>query len=92
MGPKVLKKINAKLKFFHRKMRHLTPAFIRLLRNARIQPHFDYGCISWFSLFYKNFKNDFQKAQSKYTRFCLNLLLRSRINPSHIMKINWLLA
>ena len=37
---KVLRKINAKLKFLYRKSINLTPAFRRLLGNALTQPHF----------------------------------------------------
>ena len=50
MASKVLKKINAKLKFLYRQSRFLTPAYRRLLCNALIQPHFDYDCSSWFPL------------------------------------------
>ena len=50
MASKLLKKINAKLKFLYLQSRYLTPAYKRLLCNALIQPHFDYGCPSWFSL------------------------------------------
>ena len=55
-----------------------------------IQPHFDYGSSSWFHLLNKNLKLEFQKAQNKCIRFCLNLPPRSHINPSHFRKINWL--
>ena len=41
LASKVLRKINAKLKFLYRKSINLTPAFRRLLGNALIQPHFD---------------------------------------------------
>ena len=50
MASKVLKKINAKLKFLYRQSRYLTPAYRRLLCNALIQSHFHYGCSSWFRL------------------------------------------
>ena len=43
MASKVLKNINAKLKFLYPQNRYLTPAYRRLLCNALIQPHFDYG-------------------------------------------------
>ena len=38
---KLLKKINAKLKFPYRQSRDLTPACKTLLCNALIEPHFD---------------------------------------------------
>ena len=92
MDSKVLKKINAKLKFLYRQSRYLTPAFRRLLCNALIQPHFVYGCSSWFPLLKENLKLKLQKARNKCIRFSLNLPPRSLINPSHFRKINWLLV
>ena len=41
MASKVLKEINAKLKFLCQQSRSLNPAHNRLLCNALIQPHFD---------------------------------------------------
>ena len=46
MARRVLKKINGKLNFLYRQSIFLTPACKRLLCNALIQPHFDYGCTS----------------------------------------------
>ena len=40
----IINKINNKLKFLYWKSRFLTPTLRRLLRNALIQPHFDYTC------------------------------------------------
>ena len=90
MVSKVLKKINAKLKFLYCQSRYLTPVYKRLLCNALIQPHFDYGWSSWFPLLKKDLKLKLQKAQNKCIRFYLNLPPRSRINPFHFRKINWL--
>ena len=72
--------------------RYLTPAYKRLLCNALIQPHFDYGCSSWFLLLKKKLKLNLQKAQNKCILFCLNLPLGSHIDLSHFRKINWLPA
>ena len=55
-----------------------------------IQPHFDYGCSSWFALLKKKLKLKLKKAQNKCVCFCLNFLPRSHINPSHFRKTNWL--
>ena len=44
MANKVISKVNARLKFLHRKNKYLTPNLRRLLCNALIQPHFDYAC------------------------------------------------
>ena len=92
MDSKVLKNINARLKFLYCQNRYLTPSYIRLLCNALIQPHFDYGCSSWFPLLKKNLKLKLQKAQNKCIRFCLNLPPRSQTDPLHFRKISWLPA
>ena len=62
----------------------------RLLCNALIQPHFDYGCTSWYPLLSKALKTKLQIAQNKCIRFCLELPPRGHISPSHFRKINWL--
>ena len=90
MPSKVLKKINAKLKFLYRQSRYITSAYRGLLCNALIQPHFDYGCSTWFPLLKKNLKVKPQKAQNKCIRFGLNIPPRPHIDPSHFRKINWL--
>ena len=87
LASKVLRKINAKLKFLYQKSIYLIPAFRRLLCNALIQSHFDCGCFSWFPLLKKNLKIKLEKAQNKYIRFCLNLPSRFRIDPLHFRKI-----
>ena len=48
MANKVISKVNARLKFLHRKNKYLTPNLRRLLCNALIQPHFDYACSAWY--------------------------------------------
>ena len=83
---KVLRKINAKLKFFFWE-NILIPAFRRVLCNALIQEHFDRGCSSWFPLLNKNLRIKLQNAQNKSIRFCLNLPPRSPIDPLHFRKI-----
>ena len=90
MASKVLKNINAKLKFLHCLNRYLTLVYRRLLCNALIQPCFDYGCSSWFPLLKKNLKLKHQKDQNKCTHICLNLPLKSHIDPSQFRKINCL--
>ena len=62
----------------------------RLLRNALIQPHFDYGCTSWYPILRKALKTKLQIAQNKCIHFCLELPPRGDISPSHFRKINWL--
>ena len=70
--------------------RYLTSAYRRLLCKALIQPHFEYGCFSWFPLLIKFLKLRLQKAPNKCIQFCLSLPLRSNIAPLHFRKINWL--
>ena len=79
-----------KLKFLYRQSMYLNSAYSRLLCNALIQPHFDYGCYSWFPLFKKDLKLKLQKDKNKWVRFRLNLPPRSHIDPSYFRKINWL--
>ena len=89
MPSKFLKQIKAELKFLHRQSRYLNPAYRRLLCNTVIQPHFDYGCSSWFPLLKKNLNLKIQKAQIKCICFYLNFPRRSHIDPSHFRKVNW---
>ena len=62
----------------------------RLLCNALIQPHFDYGCTSWYPLLSNGLKTKLQIAQNKCIRFCLELPPCGHINPSNFKKIYWL--
>ena len=60
MARKVLNKINGKLKFLHRQVTFLNPTCKILLSNTLIQPHFDYGCTSWYPFLSKVFKKGFR--------------------------------
>ena len=60
MAQKVFNKINGKLKVLYRQAILLNPTCKRLLCNALIQPHFDYGCTSWYPLLSKVFKERLQ--------------------------------
>ena len=90
MARRVLKKINTKLHFLWRQSSYLNYSSRRLLCNALIQPHFGYGCTSWYPLLIKALKTKLQIAQNKCFRFCLELPPRGLISPSHFRKINWL--
>ena len=75
MACRVLKKINTKLNFLSRQSKYWNYSSRRLLCNALIQPHFDYGCTSWSPLLSKTLKTKLQIAQNKYTlKFVLPLL------------------
>ena len=71
MAHKVISKVNARLKFLHRKNKYLTPNLRRLLCNALIQPYFDYACSAWYSTLSKKLKNRIQTSQNKCICFCL---------------------
>ena len=90
MVTKTIKKINAQLKFLHRKNDFLTPDLRCVLCNALIQPHFDYVCSSWFPNFNQKLKKKLQTTQNKCIRFCLQLSSRTRLTFQHLEKINWL--
>ena len=62
----------------------------RLLCDALIQPHVEYGCTSWYLLLSKALKTKLQIVQNKCIHFCLELPPHGHINPSHFRKINWL--
>ena len=62
----------------------------RLLCNVLIQPHFDYGCASWYPLVNKAFKKRFQIAQNKCVQYCLDLSLCTHISALHFNKIKQL--
>ena len=90
MAHKVISKVNATLKFLHRKNKYLTPNLRRLLCNALIQPDFDYACSAWYPNLSKKLKNRIQTSQNKCIRFCLQLDKMSHISPKEFEAINWL--
>ena len=75
MTSKVFTKINTKLNFLWRPSNYFSYSLKSLLSNAKMQPHFDYLCTSWYPLKYK--------LQIK-----LNYKLHEQISPSYIMKLN----
>ena len=89
MANKVISKVNARLKFLHRKNKYLTPNLRRLLCNALIQPHFDYACSAWYPNLSKKLKNRIQTLQNKCIRFCLQLDKMSHISQKEFETINW---
>ena len=90
MALNVVNKINNKLKFIHLKNSFLTPALRRLLRNALIQPHFDYACSAWYLNLTKKLKHRIQTTQNKCTRFCLQLDKLEHISYEEFERLNWL--
>ena len=90
MAHKVISKVNAKLKFLHRKNKFLIPNLRRLLCNALIEPHFDYACSAWYPNLSKKLKNRIQTSQNKCICFCLQLDKMSHISQKEFEAINWL--
>ena len=91
---KAISKVNARLKFLHRKNKYLTPNLRRLLCNALIQPHFDYACSTWYPNLSKKLKNRIQISQNKCIRFCLKCFcIKCHIYLKENLKqlIGWLL-
>ena len=50
MALKVIKNINSRLGFLHRKNRFLSLPLRRLLCNSLIQPYFDYAFSAWYPI------------------------------------------
>ena len=48
MGNSVIKKVNAKLKFFYRKSAFFGTNERKLLCSALVNPHFEYACNAWY--------------------------------------------
>ena len=92
MAMKSLRNINIKLQFLYRQNEFLNPKLRRLLCNSLIQPHFDYACISWYSLINQKMRSKLQVAQNICIRFYLKLNSRQHIGYKEFKKINWLLA
>ena len=90
MALHIIKKINTRLWFLYRKNRFLSQPLCRLLCNAIIQPHFDYGCSAWYPYLNKSLKKKLQTLQNKCICFCLNLNIRDHIGLTEFEKINWL--
>ena len=90
MALKVIKKINSRLKFLHRKNKFLTPALRRLLCNALIQPHFDYASSAWYPNLTQKMKNKIRITQNKSIRYCLQLDKMTHISKNEFETLNWL--
>ena len=60
-----------------------------MLWNSLIQPHFNYACVSYYSLVSKQRKK-IQVTQNKCIRFCLKLNSRHHIGANELKDINWL--
>ena len=90
MARKVFNKINGKINFLYRRATYLNLTCKRVLCNALIQPHFDYGWKSRYPLLSKVFKKRFQITQNKCIRYYLDLRPHSHISTTHFRNINLL--
>ena len=81
LAHRVLKKINTKVNFLWRQSNYLNYSSRRLPCIALMQPHFDYGCTSWYPLLTlsKALKTKLQIAPNKCICFCLELPPHSHI-------------
>ena len=84
MAHKVISKVNARLKFLHRKNKYLTPSLRRLLCNALKRLCIPYPNLS------KKLKNRIQTSQNNCIRVCLKLDKMSHISQKEFEAINWL--
>ena len=55
-GESMAHRVNTKLSFLWRQINYLNYLSRRLLCNALIQSHFEYGCLSWYPLLSKALK------------------------------------
>jgi len=88
-GGKVIKKVNARLKFIYRKAKFLNEYCKKLLVSALIQCHMDYACASWYSGLTKRTKDRLQICQNKMIRCILGLHSRSHIGYKEFKALNW---
>ena len=84
MAHKVTSKVNARLKFLHRKNKYLTLNLRRLLCNALIQLHLDYACSAW----YPNLSKKLKKQNSNFTKQMHSFLSTVKIKCPICLKKN----
>ena len=89
MAHKVISKVNARLKFLHRKNKCLTSDLPPLLCNALLQPHFDYACSAWYLSRSKKFKINIRTSRNRCIRYCLRLDKVAHISQKEFEAINW---
>ena len=87
MANKVINKVNARLKFLHRKNKYFTPNLRRLLCNTLIHSHFDYACSAWYPNLSEKLNRTIQTLQNKCIRFCLQLDKMSHISQKEFETI-----
>ena len=86
----VTRKINARLKFLHRKNKYLKPNLHCLLCSVSMQPRFDYACSAWYPSLSEKLKTRIQTLQKKCIHFCLQLNKMYHISQKGFEIINWL--
>ena len=79
MAMKSLRTINTKLQFLYIQNELVNPKLRSLLCNFLIQPHFDYACISWYTLISQKMRKKLQVTQNEFIHFCLKLNSRQHI-------------
>ena len=61
----------------------LTPALLRVLCNALMQPHFNYACCVWYPKLSQKLKNKLHTAQNKHILFYEQLEKSSSYSKSN---------
>ena len=90
MALKVIKKVNTRVKFLHRKKMFLSQDTMKLLANCIILSQYDYACTYWFSGVSAKSKHMLQTSQNKTLRLVLDLPPRAHLEPSHFKTVGWL--
>ena len=88
MANKVLKKVNARIKFLYRNVSYLNVTTRKMLASALIQCHYDYACSIWYLNLSACTKNKLQVAQNKTIRLILQLNSRTHLQFEHFSKAN----
>ena len=86
----ILKNGNSRLKFLYRQAKYLNIRSRKLLTSALILCHFDYACSAWYSGLQKTMKHKLQILQNTTIQFALDLSLRTYLDITHFLKMQWL--
>ena len=90
MATKVVKKVNARVRFLYRVSKYLDVKTLKLLAAALVQSHFDYGSAAWYSGISNHWKSKLQICQNKLIRVVLKLHPQCHIDVNHFSCLNWL--
>ncbi len=89
IAEKVIKKVNSRLKFLHRKAKYLNSYCRKLLVSSLLQCHIDYACCTWYSGLTRKLQNRLQVCQNKMIRYVLGCQARVHIGAKEFDMVNW---